>query len=65
MLVCDRCGKHAQYHDYYVAGRKHDLCSTCERDLSDIQKEFFNLEKEFMRNEFDVIKHIDCAKKRR
>lgn len=58
MLVCDRCGNKAKYNSY-VGGLKCDICESCNRKLEELQHEFRNIEVSFMRNEFDVIKHID------
>lgn len=64
MLVCDRCGNKAKYN-CYVGGENHDLCVRCERLLTEIEKEVCKIETSFMRNEFDVIKHIDFERETR
>ena len=50
MIVCDRCKKNkARYHTY-VGDKTHDLCSTCNHELEEMQKVFIEIEKEFLKN---------------
>lgn len=58
MLVCDRCRDKAKYN-LYVGDKYYDICEDCNRKLNEIQKVFTDIENSFMRDEFDVIKHID------